>query len=459
MATLLMIESWLRSTGLCLPPLIASMGHEYILFTRDATAYGPVDDTGAPHPVLRHAGEVVTVETNDPAETCRVAGEIAARTRIDGVLTTCDYYLETVAVVARSLELPGAPPEVMRRATRKHLVRNALDRAGLPNPAYAVANDWSGAVQAARSIGTPLVAKPVDLNAGTAVELVDSDAALKDAFWHVAGLERNTRGQPLQRLLLLEEQLCGQEVSVEAVTFDGQTSVLGVTDKSVTAAPACVESGHMFPARLEPAVTAKVSAYVSDALDAIGYTHGLSHVEVMLTDDGPRVVEINPRQGGGYIFDLVHLVTGVHPLEMLIELALGEMPRLTSDVTRRTGASGGSVGIGADAGRGHAGDARMATRVASAAVFFVMSGRDGEIDRLSGLDAVDADPHVYRWSTRADGQVRRPRDNDAYLGHVLAVDHDGPRAREYVERAVGAVRLHYADGEVAAPLGVPSGLA
>ena len=34
----------------------------------------------------------------------------------------------------------------------------------------------------------------------------------------------------------------------------------------------------------------------------------------MLTDAGPRLVELNPRQGGGYIFDLVHLVTGTHPL-------------------------------------------------------------------------------------------------------------------------------------------------
>jgi biotin carboxylase len=325
MATLLMVESWLHSTGLCLPPIIRDLGHDYILLTKDPALYPPAPD-GEPHPVIGHAREVVVVDTNDDDAVCAAARTVADRRRIDGVLTTCDYYLATVATLARLLGLPGAQPDVMRRATQKHLVRAALDDAGLPNPAFAVAADWPEARAAAARIGTPLIAKPVDLNAGTAVERICDEAALKDAFWTVTGAERNTRGQPLRRLLLIEERLEGEEISVEALTFDGRTTIVGITDKSVTAPPACVESGHMFPARLDPRVAKEVEAFAAEALDAIGFTHGLSHIEVMITADGPRIVEINPRQGGGYIFDLVHLVTGTHPLEMLVDLALGRRP-------------------------------------------------------------------------------------------------------------------------------------
>src|SRR5690606_35094068 len=150
--------------------------------------------------------------------------------------------------------------------------------------------------------------------AGTAVRLVVDEAGLKDSFWDVRDRERNTRGQPLQRLLLLEEVLWGTEISVEAVTVAGRTTVVAITDKSVAGPPAFVESGHMVPARLDPRVTAEVEAFTVAALDAIGFTHGVSHTEVMVTEDGPRLVEINPRQGGGHIFELVELVTGTNTL-------------------------------------------------------------------------------------------------------------------------------------------------
>ncbi|WP_036968972.1 hypothetical protein, partial [Promicromonospora kroppenstedtii] len=112
MANLLMIESWLQSTGLMLPPLLRDAGHRYVLITRDPGLYELPD--GTPHPVLALAAEVVVAETNDDAALLAEAREIAARERaagrsVDGVLTTCDYYLPAVALVAEGLGLPGAP--------------------------------------------------------------------------------------------------------------------------------------------------------------------------------------------------------------------------------------------------------------------------------------------------------------------------------------------------------------
>lgn len=423
MATLLMVESWVQSTGLRLPPLIRELGHDYVLFTRDPALYP--DTVAGPHPVVRDAVEVVVVDTNDrQALTSAVIG-LACRRHIEGVLTTCDYYLETAAALAAMLGLPGAPPEVMRLATRKDEVRAALRRAGLPGPRFAVARSWEEALAAAGEVGFPLVAKPVDLNSGTSVRRVDCEAELKDAFWDIVGIERNTRGQELARVVLLEELLRGDEVSVEAVTADGVTTIVGITDKSVAGPPSFVESGHVFPARLPAGAAREVEDHVRQALAAIGYSHGLSHTEVMLTADGPRIVEINPRQGGGYIFDLVHLVTGTNPLEVLVDLALGRpMP-----------ASGPAPGA-----------------PTNAAVAFVMSPVDGTVVGVDGLGALDADPSVHRWELDAPGRVQRPRDNNARLGYVMTVDPDGDQAAERAASAVRSLRLHLPDGAVVAPL-------
>jgi D-alanine-D-alanine ligase-like ATP-grasp enzyme len=436
MATLLMVESWVNSTGRSLPPLLRDLGHDYVLLTRDPGLYPP-SPSGRPHPVVAGADEVVVVDTNDIDAVGEAAATVARRRRIDGVLTTCDYYLGTAATLAERLGLPGAPPTVMQGATRKHLVRAALDRFGLPNPTFAVAATWAGARAAAARLGMPLVAKPVDLNAGTSVRLVTGEGDLKDAFWDVRGREHNTRGQPLQRLLLLEEVLTGAEVSVEAVTVDGRTTVVGITDKSVAGPPAFVESGHMFPARLDRSVAASVEAFVVDALAAIGFTHGVSHTEVMVTSDGPRLVEINPRQGGGHIFDLVQLVTGTNTLEATVDLALGNRPRL---------------------GRTDAPLPSATVPGGSAAVFFVLSRRPGRVERVSGLDRAAGDPRVLTCSLPTPVEAPRPLDNEAYLGRVVTVDPAGGRARAYAEEVVGALRLHFADGTSAAPLGVPSGL-
>ena len=259
------------------------------------------------------------------------------------MLTTCDYYLAAAAAVAARLGLPGAAPEVMARAVRKHEVRAALDAAGLPPVRHAVAATLDDALAAARRLGYPLVAKPVDLNAGTSVRRVDEEAHLKDAWDEISALARNTRGQALAGVVLLEEVLTGPEVSVEAVTIDGRTTVVGVTDKSIAGPPAFVESGHMFPADLPAGAVGEVADFACAALAAVGLTHGLSHTEVMLTEAGPRLVEINPRQGGGYIFDLVHLVTGTHPLRVLVDLALGEPPALGTAASPLTTAVAGGA--------------------------------------------------------------------------------------------------------------------
>ncbi|SDT72756.1 ATP-grasp domain-containing protein [Jiangella sp. DSM 45060] len=417
MATLLMVESWVQSTGLALPPLLREAGHDYILFTRDPGLYPDVD--GERHPVLRDADEVIVVDTNDRAAMTGAVIGIVCRRRIDGVITTCDYYLDAVAELAKMLGLPGASPDIVRRAVRKDAVRTVLARAGLPGPRFAVAATWEDALAGAAELAFPLVAKPVDLNSGTSVHLVDGEAALKDVFYEVTGVERNTRDQPLARRLLLEEVLRGPEVSVETVTAAGRTTVLGITGKSVT--PTFVEAGHVFPAPLPPAVAAEVTEHVRSALAALGISHGLSHTELRLTPSGPRIVEINPRQGGGYVFDLVRTVTGVSPLALLVDLALGRATEL--DVRPR----------------------------GTAAVAFVLAPVDGIVTAVEGRDALDDDPAIVRWQLDVPGPVRRPRDNNDRVGHVLAVDPDGDRAGELAASAVGSLALRMAGGEVVTP--------
>ncbi|MCF4121574.1 ATP-grasp domain-containing protein [Antribacter sp. KLBMP9083] len=420
MATLLMIESWLQSTGVKLPPLLRGSGHRYVLLARDPAIYRLPG--GGTHPVLEQADEVVVVETNDDDATVEAARAVASRRRICGVLTTCDYYLPVVALVSAALSLPGAPPDVLRAATRKDLARRAFARGGVPDAAHAVAGTWREARKAASDLGYPLVAKPVDLNSGTAVRRVVDETSLADAFAVITGPERNSRDQPLERLVLLEAVLDGPEVSVEAVTQDGRTRVLGITAKTVTevAAPrgatGYIETGHLFPAPLDDVTRTAVESHTVAALAALGYRHGLSHTELRLTAAGPRVVELNPRQGGGFVFDLVRLVTGVSPLALLVDLSLGRDLDATLD-----GSRGGAA--------------------ASAAVSFLISQADGVLRGVRGAEHLAHDPRVVAWEMPQPGRVVLPSDNNDRLGHVLVADRTGRQAKAWADEIVAGLVL------------------
>jgi biotin carboxylase len=421
MSHLLVIENWYGGTGLQLPVVIQRLGHTFTFVTRNPDRYRAEAPPGQVHPIF-DAERVLEQDTNEEAGLLEFLAHQHTLHPFDGVVTVCDYYLGTAARAAARLGLPGTPPAGLETARLKHRMRQALDAAGLPNPAYRIATAWSEARDTAAELGYPLVFKPVDLNGGTFVALIPDETSLHVAFDRLAAFPINNRRQARSREVLLEAYLDGPEVSVEAVSVDGHTTVLGLTDKSVTGAPFFIEDGHMFPAAIDPQQAQAAITLVGAVLQAVGYCHGVSHTEVKLTSDGPRIVEINPRLPGNSITELVQLVTGLDLVEVLVRVALGEQPDLTP---RRTG-------------------------ITSAAVQFLLAPRDGCLREISGTERFASDVDFVRWEQEVEcgSRVSVPRDND-YLGRVLFVDRASSGARARAERGIAQLRCVIDDPEEA----------
>jgi biotin carboxylase len=58
-------------------------------------------------------------------------------------------------------------------------------------------------------------------------------------------------------------------------------------------------------------------------------TDGIQHVEMRLTDSGPRIIEVNARIGGDFIGRLVHLATGLDLPAIASAIATDRAPDLT----------------------------------------------------------------------------------------------------------------------------------
>jgi argininosuccinate lyase len=411
-----MIESWVGGTGRLLPATITARGHEYTFVTR-ARAHYQDARTRQLHPVFEHARHVLTAETNDRSSLVSFLRRQHEVLHFDGVLTICDYYIDTVADVATALRLPHAFSTDVATQRRKHKVRQALQDAGLPNPLFAVTASWDETRHAATDIGYPLVMKPSDLASSAFVRLVHDERELFAAFTALDAFTENFRHQARESMWLLEEYMTGQEVSVEACTYGGVTTILGVTDKSVIGFPYFVEDGHMFPAELDSATRESICALTRKALEAVQLHHGVSHTEVKLTAQGPRIVEINPRPGGNYIAELIQHVTGIDILGAQIDLALGHGPDL---VGRETG-------------------------ITSAAIKFLVPPRGGHVMTVQGIDSLEHNHHLARWSISdlSGVDVPPPIDNACYQGHVVALDCEGFSARRYAEEALAGIRLLY----------------
>lgn len=207
--------------------------------------------------------------------------------------------------------------------------------------------------------------------------------------------------------------LHGPEVSVETVTHGGRTQVIGVTDKSVGGAPAFVETGHMFPAALTEQDARAARDTAVRAVEALGLDHVVAHTEIKLTPAGPRVVEVNPRPAGNRITELVRHVTGIDIAAACVDVALGQEPDLR----------------------------RHDTGLRSAAIGFLVPGAGGVLDAIDGGDTVGEAPDVLELSLAAPGtRVTAAGSNNAYLGHVMAGDTDGPGARDRVEALLSGLR-------------------
>ncbi|MGI8305506.1 ATP-grasp domain-containing protein [Saccharopolyspora hattusasensis] len=416
MGHLLLVESWVGAMSTLLPRSIREGGHRFSFVTRDLQHYLRAKPMAGPHPLLS-ADNLFTVETNDVQHLLRHLESLQAVLGFDGVLTSCDYYLAAAARAAQRLGLPGAPPEAIERACSKDLTRKALREAGVPGPAFALAETARGLEEAAEALGYPLVVKPVDLCAGMFVRKVDGPAQLREAHAALQGFPVNARGQQRNPVVLLEELLTGPEVSVETVTFRGETTVVGVTDKSVAGEPWFVETGHMFPAALDADTEKAVAETAVAAIEALGLDNVVGHTEIKITPAGPRVVEVNPRPAGNQITELIRRVTGIDLAAVYAQLALGEKPDLH----------------------------RVDTGAGSAAISFLLPPREGTITEIGGLDALAADPAVVDWVVKEAGhRTGAAISNNNYLGHVMVTSGSRGEARRHADSLVAGLDVRYA---------------
>ena len=289
---------------------------------------------------LRYADESAVVSTTDIPAVLRYA-ECSG---IDGVMTLAsDRPVRTVAAVAKRLGLVGLDEAAALNATNKAFMRDALRLSGVPIPVYYKAADYGEYIAAIQRFTNPCVVKPNDNSGSRGVFLISNpaDSALVDSAFSYSRKSAHGGG------LLVEEYMSGPEVSVETLSIHGDVHAIAVTDKLTTGAPHFVEMGHSEPSRLPEETQERIVSVAKAAVRAIGIRVGPSHTELIVTEDGPKIVELGARLGGDCITThLVPLSTGVDMVRCCIEIALGNEPDITAKLHKGAAIRYFSAGCG-----------------------------------------------------------------------------------------------------------------
>ncbi len=223
---------------------------------------------------------------------------------------------------------PGA--EAARIESSKSFAKDLMSEAGVPTAEYGVFTDPAEARAFVHERGAPIVVKASGLAAGKGVLICESidqadaalDAMLTDHRFGEAGRE-----------VVIEEYMEGEELSVLALT-DGEDALFLVPaqdHKRIGEGDTGLNTGGMgayAPVSLAtPELLADVKTrIVLPTLAAMAERgcpfRGVLYTGLMLTPDGPRVVEFNCRFGDPEV-QVVLPLTGAALLPLMHEIALG----------------------------------------------------------------------------------------------------------------------------------------
>ncbi|OYD57788.1 lactate dehydrogenase [Fictibacillus aquaticus] len=257
--------------------------------------------------------------------------EAAKKYQIDSIMTVAsDLPMRTVAKVAQKLSLKSISIETSMIATNKGLMRDCLKDNSVPIPYFTRVGGYDDFLKSVLYFNGKVITKPADNSGSRGVYLIDnkSDSNIEFAFNYAKENSRNGE-------ILIEEFMEGPEVSVESISIDGKVNIIAITDKLTTGAPGFVEMGHSQPSMLNREIKKEIEIITRKAIQAIGLNDGPAHTEIIITNEGPKIVEIGARLGGDNISShLVPLSTGIDMIKACIEIASGEAPVIKKKLSK-----------------------------------------------------------------------------------------------------------------------------
>jgi len=340
---------------------------------------------------------------------------IHRRTPFHAVVSFQEFGLLNAALIQDRLGILGNPLAPVLLTRDKGHMRAHMKAAGIQSIPFATVTSPEDVIIFARQCGWPIIIKPVNGAGSLQVHKLFSEDEVVFAY---NSIKQDFLTTDLIKYdfpdigVIAEKFIEGPEVSVEAISWDGQHTVLGVTDKITTGHPGFVETGHSMPSALAPEKIDAIKRLTESFLTSIGHLHGPSHTEVIFSEMGPVIVESHTRTGGDRIFEMAEMTYGVDMFTATLQGLFGAFPDIRINKTK------------------------------GAAIRY-LSLPTGRVASISGLDCANQSPGVVRCdiTINVGDKCKRPENSDERAGYILANGDSGPHAIDNVMQALAKVNI------------------
>lgn len=224
--------------------------------------------------------------------------------------------------IASCLELKGNPIKTTLARRNKGVMWDTAQKAGLAIGKFAYVTLLEQALHWARSLNKwPIVVKP-PTGAGTVgVKICHNEQDVIGAFDHI--FKKINDMLLINDEVVLQEYLEGPEFAVNTVSSGGEHRVTGVwqyTRAIIEGAATIADTDRLM--RWDEAQINDLVSYAFKVLDAVQIKNGPGHMELKVTPEGVRLVEVAARLAGARMSFIESLVTNQNPIEMNLDAYL-----------------------------------------------------------------------------------------------------------------------------------------
>ncbi len=248
-------------------------------------------------PLIRRLGTAIDTSGLSDAE---VAAMVALN-HPDGVITFSSEPILLAAAIAEESNLRFHSRRTASLLVNKYRQRVALAQARVPGPRFwSVSADTAPTVRAhlVADLSYPVVLKPqVGSGSQGTCRVGDSESLLQ----LLNEAQREADDMLVEELLVeahpREAQRFGDVLMVDSLISEGRITHIVVAGHFIPAPP-FRGTGSFIPSHLSDAETRAVFDATEGALRALCVDNGFTNTDLIITPDGPRVLEVNGRIGG-----------------------------------------------------------------------------------------------------------------------------------------------------------------
>ena len=261
----------------------------------------------------KHSDEYQNVDFSDK----EAVYELAKKLEVEAICSSCnDFSALSVAYAAEKLGLPGHDKyEISEIIHHKDKYREFAIKNGIDTPLAKGFDNEEEAVNNISDMRLPLIVKPVDMTGGKGISVIRDIKEVREAINKAFYVSKAKR-------VVVEEFIEGTRHGFSAFLYKGKIAFY-FTDNEHYYINQYMVSGASSPSSVLKSAEEKLCKDSEIIAELLGLVDGIFHVQFILRDRKPIIIEICRRPPGDLYVKLVKYATGVDYPSYIVKAEAG----------------------------------------------------------------------------------------------------------------------------------------